>query len=83
MASERQFKFKTIFVATRGVREYRATIPVWVKGDDVVLEIGCEWGTTTALIAASAPAYPRTAGDRLHLDASLDVLETMLEQLHL
>jgi len=51
MASERQFKFKTIFVATRGVREYRATIPVWVNGDDVVLEIGCEWGTTTALIA--------------------------------
>ena len=51
MANDRQFKFRTTFVATRGVREYRATIPVWVNGDDVVLEIGCEWGTTTTLIA--------------------------------
>jgi len=42
---------KTKFVATRGVKEYRATIPVWVNEDDVVLEIGCEWGTTTVLIA--------------------------------
>lgn len=51
MANERQFKWKTKFVATRGVKEYRETIPVWVHKDDVVLEIGCEWGTTTALIA--------------------------------
>ena len=51
MANEQQFKAKTKFVATRGVKEYRATIPVWVHAHDVVLEIGCEWGTTTALIA--------------------------------
>ena len=51
MANDRQFRAKTRFVATRGVKEYRATIPVWVNADDVVLEIGCEWGTTTALIA--------------------------------
>jgi hypothetical protein len=43
---------KTLFVATRGVKEYRATIPFWVTEQDVVLEIGCEWGTTTALLAA-------------------------------
>ncbi|HLK55186.1 MAG TPA: class I SAM-dependent methyltransferase [Chthonomonadaceae bacterium] len=42
---------KTLFVATRGVKEYRATIPLWVTAQDVVLEIGCEWGTTTALLA--------------------------------
>jgi trans-aconitate methyltransferase len=42
---------RTEFVATSGVREYRETIPVWVNADDVVLELGCEWGTTTALIA--------------------------------
>jgi SAM-dependent methyltransferase len=52
MANERQFKLKTIFVGTRGVREYRETIATWVNRDDVVLEIGCEFGTTTARIAA-------------------------------
>jgi trans-aconitate methyltransferase len=51
MANEHALKLKTTFLATRGVKEYRATIPAWVRPDDVVLEIGCEWGTTTALIA--------------------------------
>jgi trans-aconitate methyltransferase len=51
MANERQFKLRTKFIAARGVKEYRATIPAWVGPDDVVLEIGCEWGTTTALLA--------------------------------
>jgi trans-aconitate methyltransferase len=51
MANEKQFRLKTRFVATRGVKEYRATIPEWVRAEDVVLEIGCEWGTTTVLIA--------------------------------
>ena len=52
MANDNQFKLTTRFVATRGVKEYRATIPALVTPDDVVLEIGCEWGTTTALLAA-------------------------------
>jgi precorrin-6B methylase 2 len=51
MPNERQFKLRTKFVATRNVQEYRATIPVWVTPDDVILEIGCEWGTTTTLLA--------------------------------
>ena len=52
MATQNQlFEGYTDFIATRGVREYRETIPVWVNADDVVLEIGCEWGTTTTLIA--------------------------------
>lgn len=51
MANEKQFKIRTRFVGTRGVNEYRESIAAWVKPDDVVLEIGCEWGTTTALIA--------------------------------
>ena len=51
MANEKQFKSKAKFIATRNVKEYRATIPVWVNKDDVVLEIGCEFGTTTVLIA--------------------------------
>ncbi len=51
MANEKQFKLKTKFIGTRGVKEYRETIPVWINQDDVVLETGCEWGMTTALIA--------------------------------
>lgn len=52
MARKNQlFESRTQFIATRGVKEYRETIPVWVHSDDVVLEIGCEWGTTTRLIA--------------------------------
>ena len=44
-------KVRTLYIATQGVREYRATIPVYVKPDDIVLEVGCEWGTTTVLLA--------------------------------
>src|SRR5919109_3805541 len=51
MANEHQFKLRTQFVATRGVDEYRATIPVLVTQEDVVLELGCEWGTTTVILA--------------------------------
>ena len=51
MANEKQFRVKTKFVATRGVKEYRETIGLWVNENDVVLEIGCEWGTTTVQIA--------------------------------
>jgi hypothetical protein len=51
MANDRQFKLRTKFVATRGVKEYRESISEWIEKNDIVLEIGCEWGTTTALIA--------------------------------
>jgi ubiquinone/menaquinone biosynthesis C-methylase UbiE len=51
MANENQFRPTTRLIATRNVREYRQTIAEWVEEDDVVLEIGCEWGTTTARIA--------------------------------
>ena len=47
MANESQFKTSTSFVATRGVKEYRATIAHCVKPDDRVLEVGCEFGTTS------------------------------------
>lgn len=54
MANERQYKSRTRIVATRGVREYRATIPTVVGSRDVLLETGCEWGTTTTLLAQHA-----------------------------
>ncbi len=50
MANEQQYKLRTLYIATRGVKEYRASIPQYVKPNDQILEIGCEWGTTSALI---------------------------------
>jgi len=72
MANEKQFKVKTKFIATRGVKEYRATIPAWVNEDDVVLEIGCEWGTTTKQIA---PHCKKVIGT----DVSLECIERARE----
>lgn len=54
MANDQQFRTRTLYVATRGVKEYRATIPQLVRASDSVLEVGCEWGTTTALLASQA-----------------------------
>jgi trans-aconitate methyltransferase len=73
MANERQFKLKTNFIATRNVKEYRATIPAWVTKSDVVLEIGCEWGTTTAQIA---PFCKEVIGT----DISLECIERARER---
>lgn len=52
MANDSQFKFPSRVVATRGVVEYRATVDSLVHPSDVVLELGCEWGATTVLLAA-------------------------------
>ncbi len=54
MANEMQFRATTRIIATRGVKEYRETIPAVVRPDDHVLEVGCEWGTTTAVLARYA-----------------------------
>lgn len=51
MANENQFRFKTKLLAVRGVKEYRQTIPYLVSKNDSVLEIGCEWGTTSKIIS--------------------------------
>lgn len=37
-------------IATRGVKEYRSTIPFFINKNDIVLEIGFAWGTTTNLL---------------------------------
>lgn len=73
MPNERQFKLRTKFIATRNVREYRATIPAWVTPDDVVLEIGCEWGTTTAVLAERCQEVIGT-------DISAEVIERAREK---
>src|SRR6266536_6115501 len=51
VANEQQFKLRTRIIATRGVQEYRSTIAALVTRRDIVLELGCEWGSTTRLLA--------------------------------
>ncbi|WKZ29743.1 MAG: hypothetical protein QY314_02955 [Candidatus Dojkabacteria bacterium] len=41
----------TKFIITKGVSEYRATIPSCVRPSDTVLEIGFAWGTTTKILS--------------------------------
>jgi trans-aconitate methyltransferase len=73
MANDRQFKSHTKFIGTRGVKEYRASIAAWVRPEDVVLEIGCEWGTTTALLAPQCKMV-------LGTDISSDCIERARER---
>ena len=68
MANEKQFRLKTKFVGTRGVKEYRESISTWGNENDVVLEIGCEWGTTTVQIA-------QHCGEVIGTDVSRDCIE--------
>jgi len=67
MANDNQFRTRALMVATRGVREYRETIPSLVRPGDVVLEVGCGWGTTTAQLA-------RQANDVLGTDVSRECI---------
>ena len=73
MANDRQYRSNTRFVGTRGVKEYRASIPEWVNESDTVLEIGCEWGTTTRIISEYAAAVIGT-------DVSPEVIERARER---
>ena len=73
MANDKQFKVKTKFIATRGVTEYRESITEWVNVRDVVLEIGCEWGMTTKIIAEHCKEVVGT-------DISPDVIQRARER---
>lgn len=47
---EHKERKEVTFVLTRGVKEYRSTIPHFVNENDVVLEVGVAWGTTTVIL---------------------------------
>lgn len=40
----------SLIILTKGVKEYRRTIPYFINKNDIVLEIGCAWGTTSNLL---------------------------------
>ena len=47
----RIYEAQPVIVGARGVREYRNCIDTVVRPDDRVLELGCHFGTTTAMLA--------------------------------
>lgn len=83
MANDKQFRTRARFIATRGVREYRDTIPYVVRTGDIVLELGCEWGTTTALLASQGAVVVGTdisnsviqRARRIHPDLRFEALD--------
>jgi hypothetical protein len=50
----KELELPTTFVLTRGVEEFRATIPYYINKSDIVLEVGCAWGTTSQLLYENA-----------------------------
>ena len=83
LPNDRQLQLKTRLIATRDVKAYRATIPELLTIEDNVLEIGCEWGTTTRLLAHYAGQVRATDlstqciedARRKHPDLTFDVLD--------
>ena len=49
--STRIYEAQPVIVGARGVREYRNCIETVVRPGDRVLELGCHFGTTTAILA--------------------------------
>ncbi len=72
MANENQYKIQTLFVGTRGVKEFRESINTYISKTDKVLEIGCEWGTASVLI------HPKCA-QLIATDISLKCIERARE----
>lgn len=60
MANDRQFQTHSRLIATWGVKPYRETIAHVVLPSDAVLELGCEWGTTSKPLAACASSLIAT-----------------------
>ena len=50
----RIYEAQPVIVGARGVREYRNCIDTVVRPGDRVLELGCHFGTTTAMLANAA-----------------------------
>ena len=71
----RIYEAQPVIVGARGVREYRNCIDTMVRPGDRVLELGCHFGTTTALIAdAVGPGYA------LGVDVGTSIIASAKEQ---
>jgi len=71
----RIYEAQPVLVGARGVREYRNCIDTVVRPGDRVLELGCHFGTTTAILAeAVGPGYA------LGVDVGTSIIASAKEQ---
>ena len=72
----RIYEAQPVIVGARGVREYRACIDTVVRPGDRVLELGCHFGTTTAILAEAVGP----SGYALGVDVGPSIIATAKEQ---
>ena len=70
----RIYEAQPVIVGARGVREYRNCIDTVVRPGDRVLELGCHFGTTTALLANAGGTYA------LGVDVGTSIIASAKEQ---
>ena len=58
----RIYEAQPVIVGARGVREYRSCIDTVVRPGDRILELGCHFGTTTAILAEAVGPDGYTLG---------------------
>ena len=69
----RIYEAQPVLVGARGVREYRNCIETVVRPGDRVLELGCHFGTTTAILA-------NAGGYALGIDVGTSIIASAKEQ---
>ena len=69
----RIYEAQPVIVGARGVREYRSCIDTVVRPGDRVLEVGCHFGTTTAMLA-------NAGGYALGVDVGTSIIASAKEQ---
>ena len=74
--STRIYEAQPVIVGARGVREYRNCIDTVVRPGDRVLELGCHFGTTTAILAEAVGP----GGCALGVDVGTSIIASAKEQ---
>ena len=70
----RVYEAEPVVVAAVGVDQYRSVIPTAVRPGDATLELGCHFGTSTALLAAAS------GGACLGVDVGASIVAAAREQ---
>ena len=72
----RIYEAQPVIVGARGVREYRNCIETVVRSGDRVLELGCHFGTTTAILAEAVGP----GGYAMGVDVGTSIIASAKEQ---